>query len=92
MLNSDLVLQAADDLAERLNHDYGSDLERIEQLYERACGRPATALEAASGAKFLADAERLLATSELNSALRRRRAWAALCQTVLAANEFAYVK
>jgi hypothetical protein len=90
MLNSDLIIDAAANLADRLLASAGTDDDRIRKLYEMSYGRPANSSETSAAVAFLATAERSLATSELDK--RQREAWSALCQTILAANEFVYVK
>jgi hypothetical protein len=67
-------------------------MQRIAQLYPIAYGREATAAELESSKKFLAAVEQTLLSKEPDAAKRSRRAWETLCQTVLAANEFIYVK
>jgi hypothetical protein len=92
MLNSELVQQAATGLAERLLAENDDDGSRIERLYGLAYARPATSDEIAASAAFLNQAERLLSDREPALSQRRRLAWSALCQTILDANEFVYVK
>jgi cytochrome c553 len=90
MLNSDLIIDAAANLADRLLASASKSEDRVRQLYEMSYGRPANSAETSAAVAFLATAERSLATSELDK--RQREAWSALCQTILAANEFVYVK
>jgi hypothetical protein len=94
MLNSDLVVQAATDLAERLEAEAMSDTDRLQRLYLLAYGRSATASEIAANTEFLSVAQRTLSASESESdqIKCRQRAWSAICQTIFAANEFVYVK
>ena len=92
MLNSDLVMQSADELAARLVRESDSDEQRLARLYWLAYGRQATVAERSASVAFLADVEKSLAASEPDAARRRQQAWAALCQTVVAANEFIYVR
>jgi hypothetical protein len=91
MLNSDLVLGAAADVAERLLTAADSDRQRIAMMYWLAYGRPARESEQSACEAFLAAAERELAVAASNAPEGRRDAWAALCQTIFAANEFVYV-
>jgi mono/diheme cytochrome c family protein len=92
MLNSELVLQSSAQLAARVFISGNSDEARIEWLYAQCYGRAATTDEIASGKHFLESADRLFSTSQADATLRRRLAWTALCQSVLAANEFVYVR
>jgi len=90
MLNSDLMIDAAANLADRLLASAGTNEDRNRKLYEIAYGRPATTAETTDAVAFLAAAEKSLTAAEQSQ--RQREAWSALCQTVLAANEFVYVK
>jgi cytochrome c553 len=91
-LNSELAARAADALADRLlaRSDL-DDAARVRLLFEFAYGRPPTAKEvgrvlagvAAFGPDFAA---------EPDATKRRRKAWAAVCQAALAANEFIHVQ
>jgi hypothetical protein len=92
MLNSELVMQAADDLAAKLLENEESNQQRLKALYKTALGRLPSADETASGIAFIQTTERTLSASENDIASRRQQAWAILCQTVLAANEFIYVQ
>ena len=92
MLNSELVMQAAADFAERLLEQTGTDDQRIEHMYSLAYGRPATAGEVAANLEFLNATERSLISTQPDASQRRRQSWSILCHTVLAANEFVYVQ
>ena len=96
MLNSELVAESSERLAELVLRETGDDAgalqaRRLDVLYQRAYGRPPSATEAARDAALL---ERLAqaATETADASQRHRQAWTWLCQTVLAANEFIYVK
>ena len=92
MLNSDLVMQAASDLAKRLATESGDDRERLSRLFVMAYGRPATEAELESNLSFLSEVEKSLSavTSDENKA--GPSAWDVLCHVILAANEFVYVR
>jgi hypothetical protein len=93
MMNSDLVAQVSERLAAGLLDDpKADDAGRIRWLYEKAYGRPASAEETAKGREFLGTCERELRDSEPDAGKRRARAWACLCQIVVAANEFIYIR
>ena len=84
-LNSDLMLQASEALAERLLFNQaGSDEERINRLYEIAYGRRASEPESQRAVEFIARFQ-----NELGD---RKQAWTSLCQVVLASNEFIYIR
>ena len=92
MLNSELVMQAAGDFADRLLYIEDTDEERIQRMYALAYGRAASADDIAAAAKLLAAAEASLAPSQSDEHERRRQAWSVLCQTILASSEFIYVQ
>jgi hypothetical protein len=94
MMNSELVERTALDLASSLAA-VGSvdDAERTRRLYDRLYGRLPTVEETARAAVFrdrfaqgIAAADPAASPAEINL-----RAWQALCQTLLASNEFVYV-
>jgi hypothetical protein len=92
MMNSDFVMQSADRLAERVLAEPGTKSQRLALLMQTVYGREATGTELESHEQFLARIEQALAATEPNVAQRSRHSWAALCHTLLAANEFLYVK
>ncbi len=84
-------MQAASSFADRLLSEGNDDNERLSQLYLTAYGRPPSKSERAADQQFLSDAADQQ-SPELRHDQRRREAWSALCQVVLAASEFIYVK
>jgi len=91
MLNGDIVLRAASGLADRVLSET-NDNGRLARLYDLAYTREPTAGEIEADLAFLRDAKRLLEPTEPDAAARSRLAWEALCQTILAANEFSYAR
>jgi hypothetical protein len=92
-MNSELVAQTSERLAAGLLDNRKSvDAGRIRRLYEKAYGRPATAEETAKAQDFLRACERELRDREPDAGKRRTRAWACLCQVIVAANEFINVR
>ena len=91
MLNSDFVMQAAADFAERLLTDSTDDDQRLSRLYVIAFGREPTSNEREADRAFLAEVAQVQST-ETNAEKRRRQAWTTLFHVVLAANEFSYVR
>ena len=82
-LNSDLAARAADALAGRvLAAPVLDDPGRVRLLFELAYARPPTATETARV---------LAAVAAFTGGADRRAAWAAVCQTVLAGNEFIHL-
>jgi hypothetical protein len=93
MMNSDLVAQVSERLAADLLDDAGTDdAGRIRRLYVRAYGRCATAQETTKAREFVRRCEQEFQSSESDAGKRRARAWACLCQVVVAANEFVYIR
>jgi mono/diheme cytochrome c family protein len=99
MLNSDLVLQASDKLADRLLREFPADESaRVARLIRLAYGRDPRSGEIAQLLTDLADYTQGVAESNasrnaiVTPAANRQAAWSVLCQTILAANEFIYVK
>jgi len=97
MINGDLVLQAARNLAAGLLEESAlDDAGRIVRLYENAYGRPPAAAESRRAAAYLDRFARALqAENEAGDAdadTRRLEAWQALCQVILASNEFVFIR
>src|SRR5262249_49143962 len=92
MLNSDFVMEAADKLTERLFRETASAHERLKRLSAIAYGREATSDEIAANRALLSELDRSLVTREPDPAKRLRQSWNILCHTIVAANEFIYVK
>ncbi|MCO6458155.1 MAG: DUF1553 domain-containing protein [Pirellulaceae bacterium] len=97
MMNSPLVIEASAALADRLlSGEELSDDQRVEQLYRLAYGRGATAEERE---QFAAELTQLIdlvreeaGEDKMPEAAARRQAWQVMCQAVLAANEFIYLR
>lgn len=93
MLNSELVLDASESLAARvLEQPDLDDAGRIQLVYQRAYGRPAAEAEIAKAAALVEEISKSVEPTQSDPAKRRLQAWASLCQVVLAANEFIYVR
>jgi hypothetical protein len=91
MLNSDIVMQAASDFADRLIVSSDSDDQRLLRLYAIAFGRAPTADEREADMLFLHKVGQTQSDNP-NDAERRRYAWTTLCHVTLAANEFMYLR
>ena len=83
-LNSPLVRDSAQALADSLCAEAGEDSARIQRAYERLFSRPPHASEITRARRFLERAQ------DSATAEPERTSWAALCQSLLAANEFLY--
>ena len=94
LMNSDFVVQATKKMAEQLlseAQDVRSDEERIQELYRRAYGRPATTSEVEKSHAFLSEIERQIEGVE-SAVARRLQAWQLFCQAIVSASEFVYVR
>ncbi len=92
MMNSDLVAQAAEAVAEELLQDRSRDDDaRIQQLFLRLYGRPPSAGEVARCRSYLrvfaAELDRVA-----DQETQLRSIWTALAHVLLAANEFIHVR
>jgi mono/diheme cytochrome c family protein len=88
-MNSPLAGRAADGLADRLlaKPDL-DDAGRVRLLFDLAYGRPATEKEV----ERLTSAVAAFEADFAGDAAKRRKAWSAVCQAVLASNEFIHVR
>lgn len=87
LMNSDLVLDSADAFADRLMNATTDNTARLNLAYERALGRVPTEAEVSRGLAFLQQVTKDNATPQTS-----RTAWSLLCQSLLACNEFIYVR
>ena len=92
MMNSDLVLDAAEALAARVLKEPGTDAARIASLYRQAYGRPATPKEIERATALLARLHGEAAGQGVAPEQRPQRAWGWFCHVLLASNEFIYVR
>ena len=95
MLNSDLLLQSSQSLAERLIREVSAGgSQRLNRMFELALGRLPSEHEASRLQRFIDD---FIQTSAAKSdpqeaAVTETNAWIAACQSLLACNEFIYVR
>ncbi len=90
VLNSQLFLEAAEALAAQVAKEAAQPEERFERLSQLAWGRSVSEQERQLFTQFLQEvAEQDLQPSETSVA---DPAWVALCQMILASNEFIYVR
>ncbi len=98
LMNSDFVWKATGQMAHGLLADGVVDTEpqadtnRIQALYLATYGRTATRGEVARARAFLERAEAGLRATESEIVPPRLGAWQLLCQVVLAADEFIYIR
>jgi hypothetical protein len=80
MLNSPVAMDSADKLAAKVCRAETNDEARVQQAYELLYARPASPHETARAIAFV------------NKHPDRQEAWALLCHTLMAANEFMYLR
>ena len=91
MMNSPLVLRAAEALAEQLLRDQTTDsATRVKALYARVYNRRPTELETRRALGFVNQFAADRHASDPEQA--RLAAWQALCQAIVSANEFIYLR
>ena len=90
MLNSDFAMSASAELARRVVTAESTDELRIRHMYLGAYAREATSTEVQDSQRFLDSIEQ--AATGIGADKRRQRAWECLCQVILAANEFIYLR
>ena len=86
MMNSDLLLDSADAWAGKLIDASSADADRVHRAYEAALGRSPTSAEVRRAVGFVE------AARAASSSTTQRQAWALFCQSLLACNEFIYVR
>ena len=91
MMNSDLLLDSADEMARSLLRDRSDDSQGVALAYEQALSRPATDAEIQLALEFIS---RISAMNSADEAQRTAelQAWSLFCQNLLSCNEFIYVR
>ncbi len=93
LMNSDLILQASSALADGLLKSGPENAsERIQLLFRRVLGRPATQEETDAMLKAADQVRDQLISEQVPETELVARTWSVLCQGVLASNEFIYVR
>ena len=93
MMNSPVVMDAADKLAAKLLADAKlNDSQRIEHAYNLAYSRPALPQEIKRALSYLETLRKDFATKSSDASAGRNQAWSLFCQTLLAGNEFIYLR
>ncbi len=90
LLNTDLVIRAADQFAVNLSQQFADRDQRIVGAYQAALGRSPSEPELARLRRFLSECG-----DDTNASLTgagEQLAWSMLCQSLFASNEFIYVK
>jgi hypothetical protein len=93
LMNSELVMDSADELASQLLSESASDSSRIELAYLTLLGRRPSETENNRALRFIDDiASGALTDSATVDPEALRRAWALFCQSLFASNEFMYLR
>jgi hypothetical protein len=91
MLNSDFAHQQAAAFADRINHEYSDDAERVRAAYRLAMGRPPVSEEIQEGVDYLRSLEPLLEQAGVSPQERAKAAWKSYLRVLLSSNEFLFV-
>lgn len=93
LMNSDLVMESADQMAEDLLGESSSDSSRVERAYACVLSRSPSRAETDRALKFIDQwaSEGRTNAQDVNAAALKR-AWALFCQSLFASNEFMYVR
>lgn len=92
MMNSPFVMDCASSLAEKTLASAAEDRARITSLYEVAYQRAPEDREIVENLAFLSNLKEPDGSRDADPSVREHSAWAILCQTILAANEFIYIQ
>ncbi len=91
MMNADLVMDSADAWSRELLSHPGNDTARVQSAYAKALGRQPTDVETQRAMAFVDDLSHTAKRASPRS-ISRQQAWSLLCQSLLASNEFIYVR
>ena len=91
MMNSELIIDSADEMARSLLDDRSDPTQRVALAYERALSRLPADSEVVQALEFISE---LTPKGSVDAAHREAelRAWSLFCQNLLACNEFIYVR
>ena len=88
MMNDDLVLDSADSLAAQALNAFSQNEPRVEWTYQQTLNRLPSDLDVSRAITFIVEAKRLLA----DDTIAELRSWSLFCQSLMASNEFFYVR
>jgi hypothetical protein len=89
LMNSEFAVRRAEDLARRVRNEAGANVNaRIERAFVLVAGRKPEAGEVKLAQKFLSAQQAIYSEAPL----AEERAWADLCQSLLASNAFLYLQ
>lgn len=89
LMNYDLVMDSADALARLVLSQSSDDQLRVKEAYRRAIGREPTERESVRAIRFVADLSR---ESDSHHPIGQDQVWSLFCQSLLASNEFIYLR
>ncbi|QDT05484.1 Planctomycete cytochrome C [Rubripirellula lacrimiformis] len=92
MMNSDLMGEIADSVADRILGMSTDFDQRIQAIYRQTFGRPASEHDVAIARQFIDAFPAESADQGTNATDANRKAWQAYCQAVLSSSEFLYVR
>ena len=94
MLNSDWVMNSADDLAAQIVQFGGDNRQRCQKIYQRILGRDPTPDEIKRILEFIAQRPSSeSAVAKQDSGMKSRpSAWSLVCQSLFCCNENLYLK
>jgi hypothetical protein len=92
LMNSELVVASAQQMASHLMNDAEDDSQRVSLAYRTAVGRPPTSAETNRALAFIDDLSAARVTATGLDEEKRIRVWAMFCQSLIASNEFMYLR
>jgi hypothetical protein len=93
LMNSDLVIDSSDALAARLIQESSETTPRIQLAHELVYGRAATEAEILLADAYMSDLKRIASGDESKpTVVDEQLAWSLYCQSLMASNEFIFVK
>lgn len=92
LMNSELVMDSADAMADRLLAESAVQIDRIQTAYNCALGRAPTEKEIEIARSFLSDVTSGAHSKEGQERVDEKKAWSLFCQSLLASNEFMYLR
>lgn len=92
LMNSDLVMDSADAMADLLMTESTEYSDRIRRAYYRALGRPPSGQETEMARRFISDIASGSRSKEGHGRADEKKAWSLFCQSLLASNEFMYLR
>jgi len=92
MMNSELVMDSADALAQRLREHSMDNSARIQWAYQLAFGREPTQAEVKRAIAFVKETRGLNDSSDSVDTQLSQKLWSLWCQSLLGSNEFMYIR